>query len=201
MSLIHRAPEEIAIFFREIARHVAHAEKEFEKNYEKLRRPDEPETFEEFEKMRPSNVAGRAAAMLIQRVIDSEFVGNHLIRMIWTTITMPSSFSFLTSDRPIIMTNGLSQPEGHLALPIGPRKLFIASNQQAIVDEVARRKPDDLVAFVNDRVVKQARNFVIGVDDRQLRFVVNRFGARLPSSPTETKRLPTPEEFAKIAAE
>jgi len=87
-----------------------------------------------------------------------------------------------------------------LALPIGPRTLFVASNQQAIVDDVAGRKPDDIVRFVNDRVVKQARNFVLGTDDKQLRFVSNRLGERLPSSPTETKSLPSPEEFEKLMA-
>jgi hypothetical protein len=110
--------------------------------------------------------------------------------MICTIVSPPSSYPLLTSDRPIMMTNGLQDPDAHLTLPIGPRKLFIASNRQNIVDEVANRKPDDLAAFVNDRVAKQARRFVIGLDDRQLRFVENRFGARLPSSPTETIRLP-----------
>jgi hypothetical protein len=68
------------------------------------------------------------------------------------------------------------------------------------VREIAARKPDDLVAFVNDRVIKQARNFVIGVDDKQLRFVEKRFGARLPSSPTETAPRPTYEEVSALAA-
>jgi hypothetical protein len=197
MSLIHRAPEEVAIFFREVGKHVAFAEREFEENYETRRLPTDPDTFADFRLQRPSNPEGRAAAMLIQQVIDSQLVGNHLNRMIWTILQPPSSYSFLTSDRPVIMTNGLSKPDSHLALPIGPRRLFIASNQQAIVDDVSARKPDDLVAFVNDRVVKQARRFVIGIDDRQLRFVANRFGARLPSSPTETKQLSSPEELAK----
>jgi hypothetical protein len=199
MSLIHRAPEEVAIFFREVAKHVEHAEREFEENYATLRLPTEPETFEEFRLKRPSNPAGRAAAMLIQEVIDNRFVGNHFNRMIWAIVSAPSSYPFLTSDRPIIMTNGMSKPESHLAMPIGPRTLFVASNRQAIVDEVISRRPDDLVAFVNDRVVKQARRFVLGTDDRQLRFVSNRFGARLPSSPTETIRLPSPEELRNLA--
>jgi Protein of unknown function (DUF4238) len=196
MSLIHRAPKEVAIFKAEVVKHVEYAEREFEENYEANKIPGDPPTFAEFRLKRPTNLAGRTAAMLIQQVIDSVTVGNHFNRMIWTLINPPSSYPFLTSDRPLMMTNGISAPDGHLALPIGPRRLFIASNKQHIVDEVAARKPDDLVQFVNDRVVKQAREFVIGVDDRQFRFVRNRFDARLPSSPTEIKRLPTPEEFA-----
>jgi hypothetical protein len=136
--------------------------------------------------------------MLIQRIIDNQTVGDHFNRLIWTIVSPPSTRSFLTSDRPIVMTNGLSRPDSHLAIPIGPRKLFIASNQQGIVDEVVARKPDDLVSFVNDRVVRQARRFCIGTDDQQLRFVTNRFGARLPSSPTELSRFPSPEELAKL---
>jgi hypothetical protein len=190
LSLIHRGPDEVAVFFSQVAEHVAAAEREFEENYATRKLPTDPDTFEDFKLKRPSNPAGRAAAMLIQKVIDSEFVGNHLNRMIWTILSPPSAYPLLTSDRPVIMTNGLSKPESHLALPIGPRRLFIASNQQAIVDELAARRPDDLVAFVNDRVVKQGRRFVLGIDDRQLRFVSNRFGSRLPSSPTELSRSP-----------
>jgi hypothetical protein len=65
------------------------------------------------------------------------------------------------------------------------------------VDHVIAWKPDDLVSFVNNRVVLQARRFCIGTKDRQLRFVANRFGAKLPSSPTEMSRFPSPEELAK----
>lgn len=136
--------------------------------------------------------------MLIQKIIDSDTVGNHLNNMIWTILSLPTSYTFLLSDRPLIMTNGMLRPESHLALPIGPRKLFIASNGNEIVQEVARRRPDDLVSFVNDRLVKQARRFVIGVDDHQLRFVASRFGARLPSSPTELTKFPSPEEMRKL---
>jgi hypothetical protein len=199
MSLIHRSPEEVALFFREVAKHVENAEREFEENYARLKHPDEPATFEEFKLKRPPNPAGLAAAMLIQKVIDSEFVGNHFNRMIWTILSPPSPYPLLSSDRPIITTDGLSEPNSHLALPIGPRTLFIASNRQDIVDEVSGKRPGDLVTFVNNRVVQQARRFVIGVDDRQLRFVSNRFGARLPSSPTETQPLPTPAEMKKLA--
>ena len=201
MSLIHRAPEEVAIFTRQVMEHLADAEKNFEENYQSLRLPDDPDTFAEFKLKRPSNLVGRAAAMLIQRVIDNQMVGDHFNRMIWTIVSPPSTRTFLTSDRPIVMTNGLSRPDSHLTIPVGPRKLFIASNEQAIVDYVVAWKPDDLVTFVNNRVVRQARRFCIGTNDQQFRFVANRFGARLPSSPTELSRFPSPEELAKLMNE
>ena len=76
ISLIHRAPEEVAIFTGQVIEHLAYAEKNFEENYSSLRRPDEPETFAEFLLNRPSNLEGRAAAVLIQRVIDNQTVGD-----------------------------------------------------------------------------------------------------------------------------
>ncbi len=123
MSLIHRSPDEVRKVFEEIPKHVAFSEQIFERDYARLRRPDEPETFEEFKRLRPTNPAGRAAVMLIQSIIDSRIVGNHFVRMSWSIVSPRSSHTFLTSDRPIIMTNGLASPEAHLSLPIGPRKL------------------------------------------------------------------------------
>lgn len=179
MSLIHRSPEEVLAFSREIKRHLERAMHEF-------RECVDPPTFERLFRNRTRNPTGMALALLIQKVIDSQMVGNHLNGMEWTIISPPSSYTFLTSDRPIVMTNGLSNDNSHLVIPIGPRKLFVACNTTATAREIASLKPNDLVARVNDRVVRQARDFVIGIDDGQLRFVEKRFGDRLPSSPTET---------------
>src|SRR5271165_7048300 len=66
MSLIHRGPDEIALFSSQVAEHVAAAEQKFEENYATLRLTTDPEKFEEFALKRPSNPPGRAAAMLIQ---------------------------------------------------------------------------------------------------------------------------------------
>jgi hypothetical protein len=40
---------------------------------------------------------------------------------------------------------------------------------------------------VNHRVALQARKFVYGVNDTQLRFVDKRLGRQLPSTPLETQ--------------
>jgi hypothetical protein len=44
-------------------------------------------------------------------------------------------------------------------------------------------KPDELVQTVNNKVAEQAYSYVYGVDDKQLRFVVNRLGKRVQSTP------------------
>jgi hypothetical protein len=49
--------------------------------------------------------------------------------------------------------------------------------------------PRELMAQVNDRVASQARKFVYGTDDSQLRFVANRLGRMEPATPLETAKL------------
>jgi hypothetical protein len=127
----------------------------------------------------------RTTVMSLQRVMDSKLLGEHLNRMAWEVVRLQSSYSLLTSDRPLLMTNGISGPGKHLGVPIGPRLLFIAADDPAEVQRLARQDHDALAMVTNDRVVRQARKFVWGVDDSHVRFVDRRLGEMLPSSPLE----------------
>lgn len=85
------------------------------------------------------------------------------------------------------MTNGLMKPRDHLALPIGPLSLFVATNTAESEDIIKGVDPGDLMGQVNDRVASQARRYVYGTDDSQLRFVANRLGQKKPSTPLEAR--------------
>jgi hypothetical protein len=61
--------------------------------------------------------------------------------------------------------------------------------------------PDNVVAFVNDKVVRQACDFCIGINDSQKAFFAKRFGERLPGSPFDVMPPPTAEELAAMASE
>jgi hypothetical protein len=52
---------------------------------------------------------------------------------------------------------------------------------------IKNRNPRELVEQINDRVASQARRFVYGNDDSQLRFVANRLGKMVPSTPLDTR--------------
>jgi hypothetical protein len=56
-----------------------------------------------------------------------------------------------------VMTNGLVKPTDHLALAIGPRKLFLAANTPETAWRITTMRHDDLVGQMNDRVCRQAR--------------------------------------------
>ena len=124
----------------------------------------------------------------MQTIIDSPRMGGHLNQMRWSTLTFKNpTHTLLTSDRPILMTNGLVKPRDHLAIPIGPFALFVATNTEESDSIIRNVNPRELMQQVNDRVASQARRFVYGTDDRQLSFVANRLGKMVPSTPFDTR--------------
>jgi hypothetical protein len=169
---------------RQFAREV---DEDFKTNYDQLRLPSDPPTFEEYEKgMKPGQVyEAQTAIRLIQRLMDNPSLGTHLNRLAWKVVELESAYTLRTSDRPLVMTNGLVKPTDHLALAIGPRKLFIAANTPDAASSIATLRHDDLVGQMNDRVCKQARRYVFASDDRQWKFVDRRLGLKWRSTPVD----------------
>jgi hypothetical protein len=64
--------------------------------------------------------------------------------------------------------------------------LFVAANTEQTERMIRSWKPDMLMGHGNDRTASQAIKYVWGVDDSQLRFVENRLGKMLPSTPLDT---------------
>ncbi len=160
---------------------------EIKNKYREIKRPEDPETYEEYI-AKNEHPAGRASAIMMQKLIDSPRMGGHLNQMRWNVVTFKNAkHSLLTSDRPIIMTNGLVKPRDHLALPIGPLSLFVATNTEESEKLIRSMAPRDLMEQVNDRVASQARRYVYGTDESQLRFVQNRLGLKAPSTPLEAR--------------
>jgi hypothetical protein len=186
ISVMMRNPEYIARVASEVLGF--YAEPENSEKYRELRRPDDPQTFEEYLAKSTYHPAGRMNARTLQTVIDSPRMGGHLNQMRWSVVTFKKErHTLLTSDRPIIMTNGMAKPEDHLVLPIGPRTLFIATNNIETENKIRTIDAGTMMTQVNDRVASQARKYVYGADNKQLRFVEYRLGRRWPSTPLETR--------------
>src|SRR5262249_20906053 len=82
----------------------------------------------------------------------------------------------LNSDRPIDRPYGLGDPRAYIAFPIGPDRLFLASNDKTLAGRVASGDHTKAAKMINKRVVRQAPEFVWGVDDSQLAFVQKHMG-------------------------
>jgi hypothetical protein len=118
--------------------------------------------------------------------MDSKFVGEHLNHMTWHVLTFGNApRTLLTSDRPIMMTNGLTGPDAHLALPISPNHIFLAVNDNRVLRAIQAMNPREVLYNSNDRIASQAKKYVYGTDDTHLEFVEPRLGLELPSTPFE----------------
>lgn len=187
VSLVARNPESIerltaaghALFDKALP--------EIEADYATRKLPTDPPTYAEFVAKTSPNPRGRAAAILIQKVIDDPQLGNFMNQMRWMVLYngRPKNL-LLTSDRPIVMTNGLTQENAQLLLPISPHHVFVATTSvktENYIRDVWHRQ--QMIEQINDRIVKQSHQLVYGFSDAQLSFVTRRFGLKYTSNPVE----------------
>ena len=177
LSLRFRSPEVV----HDLKRHMQEVWKagvdHLQANYNALRLPSDPPTFEEYMQRCKPEAPYKGALLLLQEIIDNDRVGPTIFDMHWSRVSLvASSLPLLTSDRPLDMPLGLSKNAAYIALPIGPNMLFLASNERALAQRLADSDPTDVVKKINVTVVGQARKFVWGFDDGQLKFVQNRMG-------------------------
>jgi hypothetical protein len=186
MSMMHRNPERIAQLRALIVEKYPEYLEDLRNNFDEIKHPDDPRSFEEVRLVGTRDVE-HVHFRLLAMVMDSQEVGKYLNNMPWGMIRFHRpAFPLLTSDRPVIMTNGIKYPNSHIVLPISPTQLFVAAtNQKALIELNGILKHPGTPKRLNDLVTKQARRFVYGRDDTQLRFVANRLGLKIKCSPFE----------------
>jgi len=117
---------------------------------------------------------GRHAMAILQSLMDHPSVGQVINNMTWSCVQIPSEArSLLTSDRPIWDTVTLAEPDAVICMPIGPKRLFVARASRYI----QLRSTKDLAKGANKLVVRNARKYVFGTDDKQAEFVAKHFGS------------------------
>ncbi|MGT2437804.1 DUF4238 domain-containing protein [Bradyrhizobium betae] len=109
----------------------------------------------------------------MMKQIDNVRIGTLLGRMRWRTIDVaPVGRPLFTSDRPVIMSNGLAYDDAHLLLPVSPTRLFLATQTAEMEQYFAYRIPRrELVKICNRHVVRRAQKYVWNIDDSELDFV------------------------------
>jgi hypothetical protein len=147
------------------------------KIYDETKGPDDP-SFEEF-----LSIHGRQAAFqAILQLLNNKKLGNHINTMTWSVLALENvRFPLLTSDRPLITTNGVGLPSSHIIMPLSPSKVFVAVNDMAELARLQSLTPNDLAESINLTVVNNAVSYVWATNERQLRFVQNRMSSTVGS--------------------
>jgi Protein of unknown function (DUF4238) len=112
-------------------------------------------------------------------------LGEHINGMDWRILNLgkPQN-AILTSDRPVVMSNGIGNPDSFILVPMTPTHLFVAVNRHRAFEKIGELlQSQALPKLMNNAIVTQAQKFVYGQDDSQLRFVENRLsrGAKIQS--------------------
>jgi hypothetical protein len=71
MSLLHRTPERVAYLKAIVEAEYPRLIEEYRAKYPDIRRPGDPETFEEFQAKAAPNPSGRTFALLLQKLMDN----------------------------------------------------------------------------------------------------------------------------------
>lgn len=145
--------------------------------YLRGRPPEAPPTLEEFLKSVPKREVAVGSYRLLVNMINGEELGCFVNNMVWETVELEiEKHHLLTSDSPVIATNGLKYDQSHLVLPLAPNKLFVAANSKDYIRQLFDRPPNEIVKACNEKTVGNAKKLVFSSDKSQTRFIDNRFG-------------------------
>lgn len=183
MSLLMRAPEDIAALKAGTLEEWARRVPDMEAKYAALRGPDDPATIEEFLALFAPDETERFAMSLAPAFMDHPKIGEMINHMRWFLVRPPvDAGEFLTSDRPVIMTSTLTEENAYILLPIGPQTLFVAVNDFETERRILAADPQRRVEVVNRFVAAHAVRAVYSRDDTKLDYVRQHMGTQPRSS-------------------
>lgn len=177
MTLLMRMPTEI-LLLKEIAKKIeTHLADSLFSMFLRHCPPDfHDEMHKAIEEIKSSSM--ERAVRHVMRHMSSEELIAKISEMEWRVLDVSSApYELLSSDRPIaVVRNGNSAESTVIALPISPKKLFVAATHRDLIKEFQAASPKKVVQAMNTEVVTGAHRFVYGSSDRQLAFVRNHFG-------------------------
>ena len=179
MSLLMRTPEDVAALKSGIAEEWRRRIPQLEVNYAAKRGPNDPVTLEEYLAQRDPEDVERWAMSLAPHLIDHRKIGALLNNMRWLVRRITSDAGeFLTSDRPVVMSWTLTEPNAFLFVPIGPKAMFVAVNDVKTQRMVEDRDPAEQVEAINRFVAGRAVKFVYARNDSALSYVRQHMGTK-----------------------
>lgn len=176
MSFLHRTPEHLSATLEKLHELYADLLPEAEARYTELKGPDDPPTFAEWSERRASHAVERSMFRAVMDQIGNPRSGDYLLNMRWDVVDLGGAdHSLMVGDNPVVLVP-LQQPEGHIAFPVGPKRLFVASEHSRLIDGLKSTPARRMVRLANRLTVERATRFVIAADRKQESFVRKHFG-------------------------
>ena len=176
-SMILRNPEEMEAFRQASEAAWDLGLQELQERYASTRSDTDPEALKDYLVHKDPAWLEREQFGLAQNVLDHEGIGTAINEMHWFVRDLNGArHDLLTSDRPVIRSQGMFSAKGFLTMPLSPSKLFIAS--VSTTPFMLSYSMDALVKATNTDVVESAVRQVYAKNRDQEKFISNRFGVR-----------------------
>lgn len=176
-SLLHRNPTYFDSLIRMGEDKFRSIITDLEKDYGAIRSDGDPKSFQEFSAKINADFAKIRIFSVVPDLMLNENILTFMRDMHWSVLVATNiKPNLLLSDDPLVRTNGLKRLDGQLVLPISPTRLVVGTSQPTLLRAFQSDSAVNLIKQVNAQTVEAARLFVVATDDRQTRFIENRFG-------------------------
>ncbi len=179
MSLRLRQPAIVDELRQGAAEHLRKSLAAQPEQYEELAGLENPPTLEEWTEKNYPGLIENFGMSFFHELVDNPRIGTKIISMkwwMWDFSDVP--FDLLLADHPCIFTSGIDNKNIILALPISPKRAFMATQEERVADTLRRQRPRDLAARLNESSVGQAVARVYARDRSPQRFILNRLHRR-----------------------
>lgn len=179
MSLRVRHPSVVALLKATGEDHLRRSLMESPAEYQAVSDPSQPATLEEWVELRLPGLIENFGMACFHELAENAEVGNRLLQMKWWIWDFSGlRQTLLLADEPCIFTGSINDPTLVVALPLSPRKVFMASQSEQIHQRIREQTKRDLVERINESTVSQARARIFAMDDTSSRFIRNRLRLR-----------------------
>jgi len=156
VGLMLRNPENLARIKAELERHAAENYETWREEYDRIKKPGAA-PFESIDALQSAKVM----LWSLDKLINNKTLLDGISGLQWGMVDVGGTkYRLVTSDRPAVRTDGLSKPDSHLAIPLSPTPLFIATNNPRTTEQFQSMPPHDLVTRMNKRVVRNPITYV-----------------------------------------
>ncbi|WP_242141012.1 DUF4238 domain-containing protein, partial [Sphingomonas sp. TREG-RG-20F-R18-01] len=116
----------------------------------------------------------------VREAIYDPALNQALVDMNWYSLETETSRRFMISDWPTHTAQNLpflGHPNSYIAMPISPKRIFIAAASDTFIHEVLHTPQAFLVDRVNEGIVAHARHFVGYADEGEVPFIKSHFAS------------------------
>lgn len=179
MSLRLRQPHIVQQLRTESSEHLEASLIDKPEEYDAVTGSGDPPTLVEWTRRHYPGLIENFGMSFLHELVDNAEIGEKILPMRWWLRDFTREQNdVLLADQPCIFTASIDDAELVIALPIGPRKAFMATKSDRVATIMRRQRPKDLLMRMNESSLNQARVRVYARDASPRRFICNRLVRR-----------------------